>query len=72
MSPNPMVQNFLGVSGQHFADEYALAEMVQWIWRTRVRDGLPITVAIPDERMRRIFVDWLDGAFESCDLLEAA
>lgn len=30
MSPNPMVQNFLGVSGQRFADEYALAEMVQW------------------------------------------
>lgn len=72
MSPNPMVQNFLRVSGQRFADEYALAEMVQWIWRTRVRDGLPITVAIPDERMRGIFVDWLNGAEEDADLLEAA
>ncbi|MEX0318466.1 MAG: DEAD/DEAH box helicase family protein [Ruegeria sp.] len=72
MSPNPMVQNFLGVSGQHFADKYALAEMVQWIWRTRVRDGLPISVAIPDDRMRDIFVGWLNGVSESCDLLEAA
>lgn len=72
MSPNPMVQNFLQVSGQRFAEEYALAEMVQWIWRTRVRDGLPITVAIPDERMRRIFVDWLNSADEDAGLLEAA
>lgn len=72
MSPNPMVQNFLGVTGQRFADEYALAEMVQWIWRTRVRDGLPITVAIPDDRMQSIFKSWLDGADKDFDLVEAA
>lgn len=72
MSPNPMVQNFLGVSGQSFADKYALAEMVQWIWRTRVRDGLPITVAIPDDRMRAIFEGWLNCTVDDIDLLEAA
>ena len=72
MSPNPMVQNFLGVTGQRFADEYALAEMVQWIWRTRVRDGLPITVAIPDDRMRSIFDGWLNSADEDFALVEAA
>ena len=69
MSPNPMVQNFLAVTGQDFADNYALAEMVQWIWRTRVRDGLPITVAIPDERMRQILLDWLNSETE--DLFDA-
>ncbi|SEJ44494.1 hypothetical protein SAMN05421762_1551 [Pseudooceanicola nitratireducens] len=72
MSPNPMVQNFLGVSGQGFADRYALAEMVQWIWRTRVRDGLPVVVAIPDKRMRTIFEGWLNNTDEIIDLVEAA
>ncbi|MEL7279102.1 MAG: DEAD/DEAH box helicase family protein [Pseudomonadota bacterium] len=64
MSPNPLVQSFLGVSGKRFSDHFALAELVQLVWRTRVRDGLPITVAIPDKRMREIFNDWLDGNIE--------
>ena len=75
MSPNPMVQNFLGVSGQAFSDAYALSEMVQFIWRTRVRDGKPITVAIPDKRMRAVLSDWLTSAIEGEDdfaVIEAA
>ncbi|WP_146186128.1 hypothetical protein [Pontivivens insulae] len=67
MSPNPMVQNFLGVSGQAFSDAYALSEMVQFIWRTRVRDGKSITVAIPDKRMKAILSDWLNSAIEGTD-----
>ncbi|MDW3221308.1 MAG: hypothetical protein R8G34_00205 [Paracoccaceae bacterium] len=46
--------------------------MAQWIWRTRARDGLPITLAIPDDRMRAVFNDWLNSAIEDIDLLEAA
>ena len=62
MSPNPMVQNFLGVAGRKFADQYALSELVQLVWRLRIRqrEPLPITVVIPCDRMRSIFENWLN------------
>lgn len=49
-------------------DEYALSEMIQWIWRSAIRkpEG-KIRLAILSERMRRIFNAWLDG---DDDLLE--
>lgn len=40
-------------------DVYALSEMIQWIWRSAIRKGEPITVYIPSERMRKLFLDWL-------------
>ena len=49
-------------------DEYALSEMIQWIWRSAIRkpEG-KIRLAILPERMRNIFNHWLDG---EDDLLE--
>lgn len=41
-------------------DEFALAEMLQWIWRTAIRDNKPITLYIPSARMRRLLMDWID------------
>ena len=41
---------------------YALSEMIQWIWRSQIRDGSPIIVFIPSERMRSLFVQWLNSA----------
>lgn len=72
-SPNPMVMNFLGCAGRDFSEAYALAEMVQWIWRSRVRRGQAVTVAIPCARMRRIFEDWLNSVEQQdqLELLEA-
>lgn len=40
-------------------DLYALTEMIQWVWRSRVRDGNPIHLFVPSERMRGIFKNWL-------------
>ena len=40
-------------------DQYALASMLQFIWRSAIRDGNPISVYIPSDRMRLIFEDWL-------------
>lgn len=40
---------------------YALSEMIQWIWRSRIRNGEPIHLYIPSERMRNLFKMWLDS-----------
>lgn len=40
-------------------EAFALSEMVQWIWRSQIRDGKPVHVFIPSERMRSLFLAWL-------------
>lgn len=39
---------------------FALQEMLQWIWRSAIRDGKPIEIYIPSERMRSLLMQWLD------------
>ena len=39
---------------------YALSEMVQWIWRSRIRTGESINVYIPSVRMRKLLQDWME------------
>lgn len=39
---------------------FALQEMLQWIWRSAIRDGKPIEIYIPSERMRNLLIQWLD------------
>lgn len=41
-------------------DHYALSEMLQWIWRSAIRDGKPINLYIPSSRMRSLLTDWID------------
>lgn len=41
-------------------DECALSTMLQWIWRSAIRDGQEITIYIPSSRMRKLLEDWLD------------
>lgn len=40
-------------------DAYALSEMLQWIWRSAIRDGKPINIYIPSKRMRTLLEEWL-------------
>ena len=42
------------------ADEFALSEMIQWIWRSAIRDGKPINLYLPSKRMRELLNNWLD------------
>ena len=42
-------------------DLYALSTMVQWIWRSAIRDGKPVYLYIPSKRMRAILNNWLDS-----------
>ena len=39
---------------------YALSILVQWIWRSAIRDGKPIDLYIPSRRMRTMLIDWID------------
>ena len=42
-------------------DEFALAEMLQWIWRSCIRDDKPIEIYIPSRRMRELLVGWIES-----------
>lgn len=40
-------------------DAYALSTMIQWVWRSAIRDGEEIYLYIPSKRMRTLFTDWM-------------
>lgn len=41
-------------------DIYALSIMVQWIWRSAIREGGTVNLYIPSERMRSLLIKWID------------
>jgi len=60
---NPFIKGYFQDRGiEVHEDLFALSEMVQWIWRSQIRRSDPITVFIPSERMRSLFVQWLHSA----------
>lgn len=40
-------------------DLWALSEMIQFIWRSAIRNNKKIYLYIPSKRMRKLFTDWL-------------
>lgn len=42
-------------------DEYALGELIQWVFRSAIRDGGNIEIYIPSSRMRNMLIKWLDN-----------
>lgn len=61
---NPRIAEFLGVDSQRYQDMYAVSELIQWVYRSRVRDGREIVLYMPSARMRKLFQKWLDGDLE--------
>lgn len=41
-------------------DAYALSIMVQWIWRSAIRDGNEIWLYVPSKRMRDLLTAWIE------------
>lgn len=41
-------------------DGFALSEMLQFIWRSAIRDGKEIWIYIPSVRMRNLLKMWID------------
>lgn len=39
---------------------YSLSALIQWVFRSRIRDEHPIEIYIPSKRMRELFVAWLE------------
>lgn len=60
----PYKKNFF-VSHGIKVDEnmYALSELLQWIWRSRVRKGEAINVYIPSKRMRTLLKEYLESDY---------
>lgn len=42
-------------------DDYALSEMVQWLWRTSIRNGHPVTFYILSNRMEELLKNYLQN-----------
>ena len=58
---NPFVKNFFTTNGIEInEDGYALTEMLQFIWRSAIRDGEEIWIYIPSIRMRRLLYEWIE------------
>ncbi len=64
---NPEIIKFFADKGICVNQEaVALSNMVQWIWRSAIRNGEPISIYIPSKRMRELFKKWLnDGATQA-------
>lgn len=58
---NGDVVNFYAKNGVKIDQEkYALSVMLQWIWRSAIRDGKKIYIYIPSKRMRDLLNEWMD------------
>lgn len=58
---NPFVKNFFTTNNiQVDEDGYALSEMLQFIWRSAIRNGEEIWVYIPSIRMRNLLKQWIE------------
>lgn len=59
--PNTVIDNFLISKGIKIdKDYYAISECLQWIWRSRIREGKEINLYIPSHRMRTLLIQWLN------------
>ncbi len=62
LNPNPEILKYFAKQGVNFSkDEFALAGLIQWVWRSAIRKGEPITLYLPSPRMKRLFTEWLEG-----------
>lgn len=41
-------------------DLYALSSLIQWIWRSAIRDGDEIYIYLPSKRMRELLQKWIN------------
>lgn len=59
---DPNVTKFFASRGIEIdQDAFALSEMLQWIWRSAIRDDKPINLYVPSSRMRELLINWIDN-----------
>ena len=67
---DPNLMKFLASKGcmpDH--EQCAISDMLQWIWRSAVRDDKPINLYIPSKRMRDLLTRWMDMAADGVDIM---
>lgn len=58
---NSFVKKFFEENGVKVDDDgFALSEMIQFIWRSAIREGKEIWVYIPSVRMRNLLIQWIN------------
>lgn len=58
---DPRLKNFFLMNGIRVEeDQYALSELIQWIFRSALRDNKEITLYIPSKRMRKLLENWIN------------
>lgn len=58
---NPVLVEYINEQGVDVDEEtYALSEMIQFIWRGRIRQNQPMDVLILSHRMRKLLEDWIN------------
>ena len=56
---NPYEKSFFQDNGVRVNEDLlALSDMLQWIWRSRIRKGETINLYLPSARMRRLLKEW--------------
>ena len=60
--PYPQLIQFFEMNGVELnQDLYAISELLQWIWRSAIRDGECIDLYLPSVRMRELLGMWVLG-----------
>ena len=66
--PQPELEAYLKHNNANIDwDAYAVGNMVQWIWRSRIREGKDIWLYLPSRRMRELLLQWIDDAEKAYD-----
>lgn len=58
----PIIRYFSALGYHINEDQFALSQLIQWIWRSRIREDQPISAYIPSFRMRSLLKEWANGA----------
>ncbi len=62
---NPIIARHLQTKGITIDEnKLALGEMIQWLYRSRIRKNESIVAYIPSRRMRELLMDWLNGKYD--------
>lgn len=61
---HPEIYKYLKSKGEQYAPDersYALAELLQWVYRGRIRNSTHVSLYIPSKRMRDMLVRWVEN-----------
>lgn len=56
------IKNYCPTGDNFSEDLYSLSELIQWIWRSAIRDNKQICIYIASERMLNILLKWLNAS----------